>query len=113
MGLALAATDTGAAAWPWLVIWGPAPALLDWAVTTFTDRRGSNAVRTASGLLLGSAYGVAVPWFLTEQPLWLFAVGLCYGGVTAVLLAFSRREVDDEAGRGDEDADHENQSHST
>ena len=43
----------------------------------------------------------------------LFAVGLCYGGVTVVLLAFSRRQVDDEAGRGDEDADHENQSHST
>ena len=74
-------TDTGAAAWLWLVACGSAPALLDWAVTALTERRGSNAVRTASGLLLGSAYGVAVPWFLTDRPPWLFAVGLCYGGV--------------------------------
>jgi len=95
------------------VIWGPAPALLDWAVTTFTDRRGSNAVRTASGLLLGSAYGVAVPWFLTERLPWLLAVALCYGGVAAVLLAWSRRRADDETGRTDEDTDHENWSHST
>jgi hypothetical protein len=107
-------TDAGAVAWPWLAVLGPAPALFDWAVTTFTDRRGSNAVRTASGLLLGSGYGVAVPWFLTERLPWLFAVGLCYGGVATGLLAFSRRRTDGtESARGDETEDHENRSHST
>ncbi len=89
-GVALVLTDTGPAAWPWLVACGPAPALVDWAVTTFTRRRGVNAVRTASGALLGLGYGVAVPWFLTDQPLWLLAVAAGYGGVAAALLARSR-----------------------
>lgn len=78
--------------WPWLVACGPAPALADWGVTTFTDRHGSNAVRTASGLLLGAGYGVAVPWFLTDRPLWLLWVALGYGGVAAALLARTHRE---------------------
>lgn len=83
----LVLTDTGPLTWPWLVACGPAPALVDWALTTFTDRRGSNAVRTASGFLLGAGYGVAVPWVLTERPLWLLWVAVGYGGVAAALLA--------------------------
>ncbi|WP_123537087.1 DUF2085 domain-containing protein [Halosimplex salinum] len=89
-GLAFVLTDTAPAAWPWLVVCGPAPALVDWAATTFTDRRGSNAVRTGSGVLLGLGYGVAVPWFLTDRPLWLIGVAAGYGGVAAAALRRSR-----------------------
>ncbi|QLH79891.1 DUF2085 domain-containing protein [Halosimplex rubrum] len=104
-GVALVLTDTAPAAWPWLVACGPAPALVDWAATTFTLRRGSNAIRTASGALLGLGYGVAVPWFLTARPLWLLAVAAGYGGVAAALLVRSRAEsVDEETDRDGENA---------
>ncbi|ELZ28228.1 hypothetical protein C475_05465 [Halosimplex carlsbadense 2-9-1] len=107
-------TGTAPAAWPWLVACGPAPALADWAVTTFTLRRGSNAVRTASGALLGLGYGVAVPWFLTERPLWLLAVAAGYGGVAAALLVRSRSGGGEGGnGRSDDTGENagENRSH--
>jgi len=90
-GAALVLTKTAPLTWPWLVACGPAPALVDWAVTTFTERRGSNAVRTATGVLLGAGYGVAVPWFLAEQSLWLLGIAVGYGGVAAALLVRSQR----------------------
>lgn len=97
-GLALVGTGTAPATWPWLAVVGPAPALVDWAVTTLTDRRGSNRVRTATGALLGTGYGVAVVWVLTAWPLWLLIVATGYGGVAAVLLARARHdEVDSES----------------
>ena len=83
-GLTLFATGTGAPLWPWLVTLGPAPALVDWAVTTLGDRRGHNAGRTLTGILLGLAYGLAVPWFLTERPLWLVGVAVAYGAFAAI-----------------------------
>jgi len=89
-GAVLVLTDTAPGAWPWLVACGPAPALSDWAATTFTPRRGSNAVRTLSGALLGLGYGVAVPWVLTARPPWLLAVAAGYGGVAAALVVRSR-----------------------
>ncbi|WP_436925887.1 DUF2085 domain-containing protein [Halosimplex amylolyticum] len=112
-GVALVLTGTGPAAWPWLVAAGPAPALVDWAVTTFTRRRGSNALRTASGALLGLGYGVAVPWFLTDRPLWLLGVAAVYGGVAAALLVRSRGRADSsDSGDGEGPGDgHENSSH--
>lgn len=85
-----------------LVACGPAPALVDWAMTTLTPRRGANAVRTVSGALLGLGYGVAVPWFLTSRPLWLLAVAAGYGGVAAALLVRSR-SGGDEGGNGRSD----------
>lgn len=111
--MALVLTDTAPGAWPWLVACGPAPALVDWAVTTFTPRRGSNAVRTASGALLGLGYGVAVPWFLTARPLWLLAVAAGYGGVAAALLVRSRTESGGEETDRDGENAGENRSHGT
>lgn len=73
-------------------------------MTTFSPRRGSNAVRTASGALLGLGYGVAVPWFLTARPLWLLAVAAGYGGVAAALLVRSRSE------RADADRDRDGET---
>ncbi len=108
MGVVLVLTVTGRAAWPWLVAVGPAPALVDWAATTFTDRPGSNAVRTATGALLGLGYGIAVPWLLTERPLWLFGVAAVYGGAAATLLARTRRREEDS-----DDTDGNGQAHSS
>lgn len=105
-GVALVGTGTAPTAWPWLVAAGPAPALVDWAVTTGTDRRGSNRVRTATGALLGTGYGVGVAWVLTGGPLWPFGVAAGYGGVAAVLLARSRARSDgDGPADGQPDAD--------
>ncbi|WP_135305736.1 DUF2085 domain-containing protein [Haloarcula amylovorans] len=69
--------------WFPVVALGPLPALVDWAATTFTDRRGTNTVRTATGGLLGLAYGLAVPWFLTTWQLRLAAIAVSYGGLAA------------------------------
>ncbi|WP_415379043.1 DUF2085 domain-containing protein [Halosimplex sp. TS25] len=115
VGAALALTATVPAVWPWLVVCGPAPALVDWAATTFTDRRGSNALRTVSGALLGLGYGVAVPWFLIGRPLWLLGVAAVYGGIAAVLLVRSLGgESSDGRADGDsggDDDDHGARSH--
>ncbi|WP_276273148.1 DUF2085 domain-containing protein [Haloarcula litorea] len=92
-GIALGVTafllGVGRGAWFPLVAVGPLPALVDWTATTFTDRRGHNAVRTATGLLLGAAYGVAVPWFLTTLAPALLAVAVWYGALAAAGLWLS------------------------
>ncbi|WP_218927210.1 hypothetical protein [Halosimplex pelagicum] len=69
-----------------------------------------NAVRTASGALLGLGYGVAVPWFLTARPAWLLAVAAGYGGVAAALLVHSRAGSLDEGTDPDTDRDGGNAS---
>lgn len=69
----------------------PLPALLDWAATTFTDGRGHNALRTATGGLLGFAYGVGLVGLLVDGDVRILAVGIVYAGVAGALLAVSRR----------------------
>ena len=69
----------------------PAPALVDWAATAGERGSGTNLVRTATGGLLGVAYGVALPWFLTGT-YWLVGVAVGYGGLTALGLWLRRRE---------------------
>jgi len=83
VGLALVATGTAGALWPWLVALGPAPALVDWAATTLGSRRGHNAIRTATGALLGTGYGVAVLWFLADLGPWLLGVAAVDGVLAA------------------------------
>jgi len=90
LGAALWLSGALSAGWPALIALGPAPALVDWAVTTLGDRRGHNAVRTGTGLSLGAAYGLAVPWFLTTWAPWLVAVAVAYGALAAIGL---RRSV--------------------
>lgn len=70
----------------------PFPALLDWAATTFTDRRGYNSVRTASGVLLGYAYGVGLVALLGDGDVRILAVGAVYAAVAGVLLVTARRD---------------------
>jgi len=88
-GVALFTTGTAPALWPWLVFL-PAPALTDWAATAAGERRGHNAVRTGTGTLLGFAYGLALPGFLTDPRLWLLGVAAGYGGLAAAGLWVTR-----------------------
>lgn len=65
----------------------PLPALVDWAATAFTDRRGRNPVRTATGAALGYAYGVGLVALFVDGDLRVLGVGAAYGLTAAVLLA--------------------------
>lgn len=69
---------------------GPLPALVDWTATTFTPRLGSNWVRTATGGLLGYAYGVGLARLGLGGDLWVLAVGVLYGAAALALLWVAR-----------------------
>lgn len=68
----------------------PLPALVDWAVTAFTPRRGWNPVRTATGLALGYAYGVGLGSLFLAGDLRVLAIGAVYATVVGVLLSVRR-----------------------
>ena len=70
----------------WLIAVLPAPALVDWAITSFRAYHGSNAVRTATGLLLGYGYGLGLTEVLVGRNLSVVALGVVYGIVAAALL---------------------------
>ncbi|MFC7116008.1 DUF2085 domain-containing protein [Natronoarchaeum sp. GCM10025703] len=72
-----------------IVIAFPLPALVDWTVTTFTGRRGYNAVRTATGLLLGYGYGVGLYRVVLAGDFRIVAVGISYAMVAGALLSLS------------------------
>ncbi|MFB6138661.1 MAG: DUF2085 domain-containing protein [Halobacteriaceae archaeon] len=65
----------------------PAPALLDWTATAFTDRAGLNPVRTATGALLGAGYGLGLGRLFVAGDVRVLAVGLAYGLLAVALLA--------------------------
>lgn len=69
----------------------PLGALLDWAATAFTPRRGSNLVRTTTGVLLGVAYGLGLVALFLEGELVVFAIGLGYALVAGGLLVAAGR----------------------
>jgi uncharacterized membrane protein len=69
----------------------PLFALVDWAATTFRPITGSNRIRTITGGLLGIAYGLGLGRFLLGGDLRVLAVGVGYGVLAAVLLAWERR----------------------
>lgn len=79
----------------------PLPALLEWAATAFTDRRGWNGVRTATGALLGYGYAIGLGRLFLAGDLRVLAVGVGYGLAAAGLLARHRAR---EARRADEEA---------
>jgi uncharacterized membrane protein len=76
----------------------PAPALVDWILTTFTDRRGYNVVRTVTGSLLGFAYGTGLGLLLDGPILPLVAIGAFYGVVAASLLFVRERRHENPQG---------------
>lgn len=80
-----------------LVLVLPAFALFDWVVTTFSARTGVNAVRTATGALLGYAYGLGLVLFVTTLDVRVLAVGAGYGVVAGALLLVARRWDDGRA----------------
>ncbi|PCR89871.1 DUF2085 domain-containing protein [Natrinema ejinorense] len=67
----------------------PLPALIDWAVTTFRDRRGYNGVRTATGALLGYGYGCGLSLVLFESNLTVLGIGGCYGIIAVVSIYYA------------------------
>jgi uncharacterized membrane protein len=68
----------------------PLPALVDWALTSLTGRRGYNAVRTATGLLLGYGYGLGLRHLLAGD--WtVLVVGVGYAAAAGLLVAADRR----------------------
>ncbi|AGN01459.1 hypothetical protein L593_07570 [Salinarchaeum sp. Harcht-Bsk1] len=70
----------------WLLLVLPLPALLDWTVTRVGDRSGSNSVRTATGALLGYAYGVGLVALFLDGDLRVSAIGAGYGLLAGALL---------------------------
>ncbi|AHG00300.1 hypothetical protein HALLA_17330 [Halostagnicola larsenii XH-48] len=67
----------------------PLPALVDWTLTTFTERRGYNLVRTATGFLLGCGYGTGLVHLLLAGDLRVLAVGIAYALAAGSLLYLS------------------------
>lgn len=67
----------------------PAPALIDWAVTTFSDRGGYNLVRTVTGALLGVGYGLGLATLLSGRILPVVAIGLLYGLLAGIGLTLA------------------------
>jgi uncharacterized membrane protein len=68
----------------------PAPALADWMLTSFSERRGYNPVRTATGGLLGYGYGLGLLLFFLEGDVRVPVIGVIYGILAATLLAVQR-----------------------
>lgn len=64
----------------------PLPALVDWSATAFTARRGWNPARTATGLLLGFAYGSGLLSLLRARVALVLGVGVCYALAAGALL---------------------------
>lgn len=69
----------------------PAPALGDWVLTTFTDRHGYNVVRTATGAMLGYAYGAGIGLLLAGGIVPLVVIATCYGVAALCLLIVNER----------------------
>lgn len=91
-GIALAlvtAVYTGGVGQPSIVLLAPLPALLDWTVTTFTDRRGMNGIRSVTGLLLGYGYGIGLYQLVVLGDLWIVLVGVGYASVAGSLIVRS------------------------
>lgn len=75
----------------WLIGLAPLPALVDWLRTALGDRSGSNVVRTATGALLGYAYGLGLGRLFGGGDLRVLGIGLGYVALTVFLLAAERR----------------------
>jgi len=71
----------------------PSPALLDWSASALFDGDGSNPRRTATGALLGYAYGLGL-MHLFDGRFVVLLVGLGYGLAAATLLTLHRRRTD-------------------
>lgn len=73
-----------------LVVLLPLPALIDWFLTTVTNRRGSNFIRTATGMMLGYGYGLGIGYVFHGHVASTFLVGVMYAVLAGVLLYLSK-----------------------
>lgn len=87
LGVAVHLAGVGPLTAFWLVAVCPLPALLDWAMTTLRDYRGSNAVRTATGILLGFGYGSGLGHLYHGERWATLLVGAGYAVFAAAALA--------------------------
>jgi len=76
-----------------LVVTLPLPALIEWSVTSLGTSRGYNAVRTATGGLLGYGYGLGLGALFLSGDLRVLVVGLVYASLAGGLLALKRRRL--------------------
>lgn len=74
-----------------LILLLPVPALVDWAITAFTARPGSNGIRTLTGGLLGYAYGLGLLALLRDGDLRVLGVGAIFGVIAALLLVLDEK----------------------
>ena len=88
-GVVAAAVGPGVLVDPRLVALLPLPALVDWTLTTFTERRGTNSLRTLTGLLLGFGYGLGLTVLVSGPAVPVLVVGAVYGVAAAVLVSLS------------------------
>jgi len=70
----------------YIIAIAPLPALIDWSLTTFTAHRGTNSVRTITGLLLGYGYGLGIGQVFINNNYQVIIIGIIYGAVAAALL---------------------------
>lgn len=74
-----------------LIVALPLPALLEWRVTSLGSSRGSNAIRTLTGGLLGFGYGLGLARLFLTGDLSVLVVGLVYASLAGGLLAVKHR----------------------
>lgn len=69
----------------------PLAALAEWTVTSLTDRRGYNVVRTVTGAMLGYAYGLGLVRLFLGGELLVLAIGIGYALLAGILLLVRER----------------------
>lgn len=69
----------------------PLPALVEWTITSMTDRRGFNAARTATGGALGYAYGLGLVRIVFQGDIGVIVIGAVYGMGACILLYYRAR----------------------
>lgn len=74
-----------------LILLLPIPALVDWILTAFTARRGSNGLRTLTGGLLGCAYGLGLLSVIVDGDLRVLGVGAFFAVTAALLLVWDEK----------------------
>jgi len=87
VGLGLFVTSVLSAVHLLLIAVLPVPALVDWTVTHFRPVDGWNSIRTLTGFLLGTGYGLGLGHLLLGGELLVLAIGVCYALLAGVALA--------------------------
>lgn len=71
----------------------PMAALAEWSITSLSDRRGYNTIRTVTGAMLGYAYGLGLVRLFRDGELVVLAIGIGYAALAGSLLVVHRRRT--------------------